>query len=1019
MLLTLNQADVANAQLGINLPVVYGFASGRGNEVVNHTLNTKNRVVIRIFCEGECDGLDALFINSVRANQADTTLIHFHPGIDGDLGHGLTPDSNGGDQHVDNFWSLLPANFIPTTFSRKCYIMLNVPPDPAAPTATLDVLAYLRGCKVRQFDSSGNQTSYTFSTNGAWQIMDAILRSAIKPEWNTSAAAAGGGDLTADEKARFDFASLADAAAWCDQTLAGGQKRFESSIVFPSQTTLADALTSLQAMSQLYVHEDSGKIYIRADKPRASSFILTTDHVIAGQAKFDKINLHGINNRLIGMYNDLNAQDMADIVPPANSGLFRDGHGQVGVVCQTNHPFSVGEYVQICAPIDGSVQDAAFEGTFPINSLPAANQFTYQQNGNANWLQYSEQFDNDVWEKQTNITVAANNQSDPNGGNTADTVSSGVTAGQGIFQQTLLHAANGVPMTFSVWLKAAANITVTLQMNRGSLVDNETLAVNVTTAWQRFTFTHSGTWSGTSNILAFIIMPVSSSLFVWGAQIEDGTVATTYRQAIGVNLLLWSEQFSFSAWALSGGVITVTPDNQVDPLGGNTADTLALGGTAPGSILQTVSIFIANSNVRVTFSVWLKAGANTSVTLSISRTGGDAESTTITVTNVWQRFTFTHSGAWTVAASLIATIQMNTASTSIFAWGAQLEVGPAATTYQSNTSPLNIPGTLSGNGYVGTPESRFAVKPAVDDHELHQQAIGQRGLNLTPIFRVSPLTLNFGNNTDERVRRALAFMNQRQLGLKQTPYIAPWTAKILCDMMAVDLSQAGNPRALLAQLCGDIITVDATISEEYQGDYEIRQAEFAFPSMNTSSGGSISGSQTQAPTILLTLLQYLPGAYSDTSLVAQAVRATIATKLVPISIVDSTGFQRLAGTFRNNPVNSNGILTGSNPITQSGNTTTINIAAFVMQFGDGQVSYNSGSLNPGSYGTWGIYCIDPSFLGGAVTYLSTQSTHIKTSNNGIVFVGIITTAPGGGGLGSGGGAGAGDDSGGSHGLPGR
>jgi hypothetical protein len=1005
MLISLNPADVANAQLGVNLPLLYGYVRGRGNEILNHTLSNKNRIVIRIAGDGECDGIETLFINANRVNHADTTLVHFHPGIDGELGHGLTPDSNGGDQRVDNFWSQLPANFVPTTFSRKCYLMFNVPPDPAAPSATLDIIFDLRGCKVRQFDAAGNQTAYSFSTNGAWQCLDAILRSILKPEWNPGAAAAGGGDLTADEKARIDFPSVVDAAAWCDQVLANGQKRFESSLAITQATSLLDVLTQLQIMSQIFVIEDSSKIYIRADKPRASTFILTSGHVVPGKAEFDKISLHGAKNRLIAAYNDLNAQDMADLDTAPNLGLWRSGTGTVTGVCKTNHPFQAGQYVQVCPPTDGSTHDTAYDGVFLITALPAANQFNYSQSGNANWLQYSEQLDNDVWQKQTNISVVANNQTDPLGGNTADTITSGVTAGQAVFQQSLLQSQNGVSFTFSVWLKAAANLTVTLQMNRGGGVDNETSNANVTTAWQRFSFTHSGTWTGSGRVIVFIIMPINSSVFAWGTQLEDGSTATAYRQTVGINELLWTENFGNAVWAHSGGTITVTPDSTTDPLGGNTADTLALGVTAPGSVLQAGAM-LAGSGVRWTFSVWLKANVNTSVTLSVSRTGGDVESTTITVTNAWQRFSLTHSATWTVANAVTATIQLNTASSSIFAWGAQLEVGPTVNAYISTTGKLNIAGALSGNGYAGTPESRFAVRAPVVDHEQHQKAIGQRGINLTPTFRVVPLSLNLGNNTDERVRRILNFLKTRNLGVDQSPYIAPWDGKILCYLDAVDLSQAGNPRALISQLCGDIITVDASVSEEYQGDYEIFNKVYSLPAIDGSFNNS--GPQIEPATIELTVLQYISAAFSDTSQAAQAVKASITSGLVPISAVDSNGVQRLSSSLRNNPLNVNAILTGANPLTQVGSTTNIAVASCTFQFGFGQKSYNSGSVNPGGFGKYAVYCKDPNFTGGSVTFFATQSMHDLTADDGIIVFGTITTSNTGGGTGNGWGAGLGD-----------
>jgi hypothetical protein len=848
---TLNPADVQNAQLGIDLPVAYGYVRAQGNEILNHALSNKNRVVIRMKAEGEWDGIERLFINGKIANAADTTLVHFHPGIDGVLGHGLTPDSNGGDQLVDNFWSLLPANFQPTTFSRKVYDMFNVPPDPAAPSATLTIMGDYRTSVVRQFDGFGTQTGYAFSTNGAEQCLDAIARTMLKPEWNPSAARAAGGDFVAAEKARINWASFADSVSWCNTLLANGQKRFESSIAFPQRIALIDALKQLCLMSQLYITEANGQIYICPDKPRTSTFLLKSDHIVPGTASFDKINLHGAPNRLVAAFNDLNAQGIADIDTVANSGLLRSGAGLVTVQTKTNHPFIAGQAVQIVAPQDGTAHDFAFDGVFPVFTLPAANKFTYLQSGNYNDLLWSEQLDNAVWVPQTGVTVTPNSQTDPLGGSTADTITTGSTAGVGLFQACALNSINGIQYTFSVWLKAAANTSVLVRINRS---------------------------------------------------------------AAGV--------------------------------------------------------------------------------------GSDTEGVTVTATNVWQRFTFTHSATWTGSQSVTALIQIVNASTSIFAWGAQLEDGSVATTYRQTTSATS--GAVSGNGTVGTPESRFAVRSPVADHQQHQNAIGQRGLSLTPIFRVMPQSLSMGNNTAERVSRILNFLLARSLGINTTPYQAPWAGTVTCFMDAVDLSIGGNPRALCSQLCGDIITVDATVTEEYQGDYEITKADFIIPAADGS--GSNGGGQTNAPTIDLTLMQYLPTAFSDTSLTALSVRAPIPSGLVPISQVDSLGVQRLAGTFRNNPVNTNGTFTGGNPLTQSGATPTILIASSTMQFGDGQISYSSGSVNPGVVGTFFIFGSDPSFQGGAIVYQFTTSKSIQVSGNGNVSFGQITTvSPGGGGTGSGGG----------------
>lgn len=110
---------------------------------------------------------------------------------------------------------------------------------------------------------------------------------------------------------------------------------------------------------------------------------------------------------------------------------------------------------------------------------------------------------------------------------------------------------------------------------------------------------------------------------------------------------------------------------------------------------------------------------------------------------------------------------------------------------------------------------------------------------------------------------------------------------------------------------------------------------------------------------------------------------------------------RLAGTFRNNQVNVTSVWSLAPTISQSGATTTILIAASTAQYGDGTVTYTSGSVNPGSVGTYYIYADDPTFAGGAVTYQVSPSKPTLTAGNGRVVFGQITTVSGGGGSGGG------------------
>jgi hypothetical protein len=111
---------------------------------------------------------------------------------------------------------------------------------------------------------------------------------------------------------------------------------------------------------------------------------------------------------------------------------------------------------------------------------------------------------------------------------------------------------------------------------------------------------------------------------------------------------------------------------------------------------------------------------------------------------------------------------------------------------------------------------------------------------------------------------------------------------------------------------------------------------------------------------------------------------------------------QVAGGTTVKPVVASGAYTGANPLSQSGTTTTINVAASTIQWGTKSVSYNSGSVSPVGYGTKYVYADDPGFTGGAVTYQSSNTALTLISNDARVPFGNITTAIGGGGIGGGG-----------------
>lgn len=103
---------------------------------------------------------------------------------------------------------------------------------------------------------------------------------------------------------------------------------------------------------------------------------------------------------------------------------------------------------------------------------------------------------------------------------------------------------------------------------------------------------------------------------------------------------------------------------------------------------------------------------------------------------------------------------------------------------------------------------------------------------------------------------------------------------------------------------------------------------------------------------------------------------------------------RLANSFRATPVIVSNTPTSSTTMSNDGVSTSIPVSAYLSQFPPGTVSYNSGSVDPGSFGSAFVYFDDPTFAGGAVAYQSTASASVQTAAEGRSIVGQITTVLG-------------------------
>ena len=365
----------------------------------------------------------------------------------------------------------------------------------------------------------------------------------------------------------------------------------------------------------------------------------------------------------------------------------------------------------------------------------------------ANLLTWTQQFDNAAWGIGA-TTVTANATVAPDGTSTADKVIATAVAGYHVKNQ-LVTVTSGVSYTLSFYVKAAEYTkvyfcdaqsgkyacsfdlaAVTAGTPTGSYTGKSASIESAGNGWYRCelqfipTATEASRPSATgypdtgatlTNFGASYTGDGTSGIFIWGAQLEAASAATTYTRNNGgvfpprfdydpvtlaakgllieeqrTNLQIYSGQMSDASWSTSN--LTVTANAAASPDGTLTA-TLAVQTTGTPFIRRVASV---TANTTYTTSVYAKAFASTNfVMVEAGATGssaafvlsgagsvvvtnlGGATSATITsVGNGWYRCTLTYT---TGAAQ--TTLFINNQPTSCYLWGAQLEAGAFATSY--------------------------------------------------------------------------------------------------------------------------------------------------------------------------------------------------------------------------------------------------------------------------------------------------------------------------------------------------
>ena len=266
-----------------------------------------------------------------------------------------------------------------------------------------------------------------------------------------------------------------------------------------------------------------------------------------------------------------------------------------------------------------------------------------------NLFRYSE--DLTQWTTPTNATLASISSS-PSGGTAYRLTSTTSSTYSRIFAPS--YSGSGDTITASVYLRADVPFVASLRVRKdsGSIVEN----VNVTTDWQRFQLSSVGIFTSFSDFSIHLnadgisgTSVTGRALDVWGAQLEEGSTASTYiptttvasgaprfdhdpvtGESLGLlieegrtNLAKYSEPDDRSTPGVSGEwrFAGLDPNTEIAKVEGpdgvsNSASEMQLAtGSGWDAYLHHVPV---TSGAFYTFSAWVKLGTATNLALHVN-----------------------------------------------------------------------------------------------------------------------------------------------------------------------------------------------------------------------------------------------------------------------------------------------------------------------------------------------------------------------------------------------------------------
>ena len=370
------------------------------------------------------------------------------------------------------------------------------------------------------------------------------------------------------------------------------------------------------------------------------------------------------------------------------------------------------------------------EGSFPTSYISTSDsavtratdfaEITGADFAKTNLLQYSERFDESVYSIQNNTVVIPNQVIAPDGTLTADFVKFDAT------NQRIHQAVTGTgTFTLSVYARVASGST-DFRLNCFNGTDGtQDKLITVTDTWQRFSFTTTVTADTQWHPIRLESVP--SEVYIWGAQLEEGSVLTDYTPSVEtfvsrassatyvddttglikttpVNKLLHSEDFSQNAW-IKSSVSSITT-GQLAPDNTNTAAKIAFNNVNNWYIYQDTGSVIGQSYIG---HIYLKGSANATLGLrkpgSLNHVVGSSGTAELSVTTEWQKFeVITSSADTTTGRFLIDGRTSNGASVpagfELYIWHPQVEDGTTATPYIKTGSTISGAARFENNELI-------------------------------------------------------------------------------------------------------------------------------------------------------------------------------------------------------------------------------------------------------------------------------------------------------------------------------